>query len=143
MFPPGVTHRVIIQTSHSTPRSLLKRIKKMHLFKYLHINVHFNIFHNSHKMETTQMLYSYNGVLFNHKNNEIWCILWDIDELQNQWKSQTKNSMYYMNPVIWNIHNRKIHWDKGTFLGLGICGNRQWVLMDMEFLFGVMKSYWN
>ena len=49
-------------------------------------NFHFNIFHNSHKMETTQMLYSYNGVLFNHKNNEIWCILWDIDELQNQWK---------------------------------------------------------
>ena len=82
--PLEVTHIVIIQTRSSTPRYLPKRVEKICPCKYLYMNVHFNSFHNNQKVETTQMGYPYNGILFDHIKE--WNM---INTMRHKWTSKS------------------------------------------------------
>ena len=60
--------------------------------------------------------------------------------------NQVQKVTSYMIPFIQNIQNRQIHRAGGRFVvarSWGTMENEKWLVLDMEFLFGVMKMFYN
>ena len=70
----------------------------------------------------------------------------NLENIMLSERRQTQNTTHYMVPFTWNIQNRQIHRDRKQISG---CqgqreeGNREGLLTSVEFLFGVMKTFWN
>ena len=86
-------HRCVIWLSSSIPRYIPKRIESRYSNKYLYVNVHSSIIHNSRKVETTQipfngwmdkqfMVYIQWNIIWQSKGMKYWLLL------QHRWTNK-------------------------------------------------------
>ena len=80
------------------------------------------------------------------KRNEvrIHATIWiNLENFMLSERSQTQKTTYWINPFIWNVHNRQIYRDRNSPELGGLKGNREWQLMGTGFLWAVMKMFSN
>ena len=115
-----VIHRIMIWPSNSFPRYITNRTENRYSNKYLYMNVHSSMIHNSQKVEITQMfingwmdkqivVYIYNGILFSHKKNEVLIsatMKMNLENIVPSKRTQTQKVTYCIFTFMWNIQKR-------------------------------------
>ena len=146
-FPKKTKHRIVIWFSNSTSGYITKRIERKDLNRYLNISIHNSIIHKSQKVEKNPMsisgwmdkqdvLYTCDGILFNHKKGWNSDICYNMDETETfVWHKRPNIEVFWIEKYI-ELESRMLvtkDWGKE--------GIRSYCLVSTEFLFEMIKQF--